>query len=398
MSVSQVQNNKWPVVSLKNGTGGAKKEIQAALEWLEGFETVVLMFDMDEPGRKAVEEVAPLFTPGKVKIARLPLKDASDMLVAGRGSEIVDAIWGAKAYRPDGILTGSDLWERIEKKAPPGAPLPWLALSGLTLGVRPGEVITLTAGSGIGKSSLVREVIFHHHSQGEAVGLIALEESVERSALALMGLHLNKRLHLGIEDIPAAEKREAFEATVGSGRMFFYDHFGSTALDNLLSRIRYMAKGCGCKFIALDHLSIVVSGMAEGDERRMIDNAMTALKSLAMECQVVLYLVVHLRRTNDDSTHEEGGQVRASHLRGSHSILQLSDTVIAAERNQQDEKLKNITQLRLLKARWTGASGVAGWLEYDENSGRLVELFEDPFRSKSKLKDNEDGSMVESPF
>ena len=63
MSVSQMQGNKWPVVSIPNGASGAKKALGAALEWLEKFEEVILMFDQDDPGREAVAECAPLFTP-----------------------------------------------------------------------------------------------------------------------------------------------------------------------------------------------------------------------------------------------------------------------------------------------------------------------------------------------
>jgi twinkle protein len=67
------------------------------------------MFDMDEPGAAAAKECAQLFTPGKCKIASLPLKDANEMLKAGRVAEIIDAIWGAKEFRPDGIVTLKDL-------------------------------------------------------------------------------------------------------------------------------------------------------------------------------------------------------------------------------------------------------------------------------------------------
>jgi len=124
LSVSQTQQNKWPVVSLPNGAQSAEKAIQKSLEWLEGFESVVLCFDQDEPGQAAVEKVAPLFSPGKCKIARLPseYKDANDMLRAGKDAELQECLWGAKTYRPDGIVNGTDLWDAV--KAGPGDPGP----------------------------------------------------------------------------------------------------------------------------------------------------------------------------------------------------------------------------------------------------------------------------------
>jgi 5S rRNA maturation endonuclease (ribonuclease M5) len=84
LSVSQAQDNKWPVVSVPNGARGAKKAIQRELRWLEEFEEVVLMFDEDEEGRAAAQECAGLFRPGKCKLARLPMKDANELLKPAR--------------------------------------------------------------------------------------------------------------------------------------------------------------------------------------------------------------------------------------------------------------------------------------------------------------------------
>ena len=75
--------------------------------------------------------------------------------------------------------------------------------------------------------------------------------------------------------------RTAFDETVGSGRVFLYDHFGSLATDNLLNRVRYLAKACNVGWVILDHLSIVVSGVDNGDERKAIDVIMTKLRSCA---------------------------------------------------------------------------------------------------------------------
>ena len=84
LSVSRINQNKFPVVSVKSGAQGAKKDIQRELEWLEGFDSVVLMFDQDEQGKQGAIECAKLFSPNKAKICSLPLKDANEMLVEGK--------------------------------------------------------------------------------------------------------------------------------------------------------------------------------------------------------------------------------------------------------------------------------------------------------------------------
>lgn len=378
LSISQLQGNKWPVVSVPNGAHNAAKAFRENLEWLESYETVIIMFDNDDPGRAAAQECALLLSPGKAKVATLPLKDPNEMLVAGRGKEAIDAIWNAKMFRPDGIIPGTEMWETIvNSPSVSSIAYPWGGLNTMTLGLRQRELVTLCSGSGIGKSSVCRELAHWLIGQGQTIGYIALEESTRRTALGLMGIAMNRPLHIEMATaggkVPDEnELRSAYEATVGSGRVYLYDHFGSLDSQNLLSRIRYMVRGLGCGWIFLDHLSIVVSGLGEGDERRLIDNTMTAMRSLVEELGCGMVLVSHLKRP-DGKGHEEGAQTSLAQLRGSAAIGQLSDLVIGLERNQQDPKNKDLTCVRILKNRFTGETGLATALQYDRVTGRLLE-------------------------
>ena len=112
-----------------------------------------------------------------------------------------------------------------------------------------------------------------------------------------MGLAINKPLHISKEGVSNADLKLAFDDTVGSGRVYLYDHFGSLSANNLLDKIRYLAKGCDVSFIVLDHLSIAVSGLENGsdgralDERKAIDVLMTQLRSLVEETGIGMILV-----------------------------------------------------------------------------------------------------------
>lgn len=398
LTVSQLQDNKWPVVSVPNGAQGAKKSLKAHLEWLLGFETIVLFFDNDEPGNVAVSECAPLFPPGRCKVARMSdFKDPNEAHQAGKGKEVIDAIWGAKAYRPDGIVNGSDLWEDLTKdEVIESSTYPWEALNDKLLGLRKGELITVTSGSGMGKSAFVREIAHHLLREGETVGMLMLEESTKRTAKGLMGIELSKPIHMDLTpwadltDAERAARKEAYEATVGSGRLFLYDHFGSTDVENLMNRVRFLAKGCGCGFIILDHLSIVVSGIDDGDERKAIDVIMTRLRTMVQETGVGLIMVSHLKRPGGDKGHEQGAETSLSQLRGSHSIAQLSDGVLGLERNQQDELTKNISTVRILKDRFSGESGIACHLLYDRDTGRLTECRPEFVQAQQSAPDPDD--------
>jgi twinkle protein len=123
---------------------------------------------------------------------------------------------------------------------------------------------------------------------------------------------------------------------------------------------------------------MLVSASNEGDERRTIDMIMTRLRSLVEETGAGIILVSHLRRVEGNKGHENGISVSLSHLRGSNSIAQLSDCVIALERDQQstNDIESRTTRLRILKSRYTGDVGLATSLLYDVETGRLSEYFD----------------------
>ena len=376
MAVNEMFDGKWPVVSIRSGAAGASKDIKANLEWLESFENVVICFDNDKAGQEAAKSVLDLFTPNKAKNVTLPMKDAGDMLKGGQVQAFVKEWWNAKAYQPDGIVAGDDTWNLIiEQQNTVSIPYPWQCLNEFTHGFREKELVTITSGSGMGKSQIVREL--EHYLLGateDNIGILALEEDIPKTALGIMSIEAEKQLHLD-KDVTEEEKRGYWEKTLGSGRIFMFDHWGSTSEDNLLGRIRYMAKGLDCKWIILDHLSIVVSDQDNGDERKAIDSIMTNLRKLVQETGVGLFLVSHLRRPSGQKAHEDGGKISLGELRGSAAIAQLSDIVIGLERDQQhaDPTTRNTTTVRVLKNRFVGLTGAACYLFYDKDSGRMIE-------------------------
>ena len=375
LSVSEMFDRKYDVVSLRTGAQSAAKEIKEQLEWLEGYDNVVLCFDNDKAGQIAVDSVKDLFSPNKLKIVKLPLKDASDMLMANRVKDFTTSWWDAKTHRPDGIVAGVDTWDHLmNSRKVKSIPYPWAGLNDLVKGVRPYELVTVTSGSGMGKSQLIKEIeYFLFNATEDNIGILALEESVSRTTLGLMSMAANRPLHLD-ENADTEAFKPYWDATLGTNRFYLLDHWGSTGEETLMSHIRYLAKALDCKWIILDHLSIVVSSQEHGDERKNIDAIMTKLRTLVQELGVGLFLVSHLKRSGGTS-HEEGGKISLSELRGSQSIAQLSDIVLGLERDQQneDENIRNTTTVRVLKNRYTGLTGPACYLKYDKETSRMFE-------------------------
>ena len=376
MAAYEMFGKSYDVVSLRSGASNAAKEIKEHLEWLEEYNNIVICFDNDKAGQAAVDQVKDLFSPNKLKICKLPLKDASDMLMANNVKEFVTSWWDAKVYRPDGIVAGADTWERlVEKRKVKSIPYPWEGLNQITKGHRPYELVTITSGSGMGKSQFIREIEYDLLQRCEGnIGVLALEEDLARTSLGIMSVAANRPLHLE-EDTDVDQLRPFWEATMGTGRYYLFDHWGSTSADNLLARVRYMAKALDCRYVILDHLSIVVSSQESGDERKAIDEIMTKLRTLVAETGICLFLVSHLRRSQGKA-HEDGAQISLGELRGSQAIAQLSDIVIGMERDQQNdnEDIRNTTTVRVLKNRYTGETGPACWLKYEKNTGRLTEI------------------------
>jgi twinkle protein len=387
MAAYELFGSKYDVVSIKRGAQSAVRDVKESLEFLESYENIVVCFDNDKAGKEASKKVAQLFTPRKAKIMTLPngYKDANDMLKESKHSLFVKAFWDAKTYTPSGVINVSDKREEFHKREKKNSiPYPWEGLNTKLVGMRGGELVTLTGGTGLGKSSVTREI--EHwliKNTTDNVGVIALEEDWRRTIDGILSIEANNRLYIDhIREQYSKEELDNFFDILYDGenknRVWVHAHFGTNDIDEIFSKIRFMIIGCECKWVVLDHLHMLVVATSEGDERRAIDNIMTRLRSIVEETGVGMILVSHLRRVDGNKGHENGIEVSLSHLRGSQSIAQLSDCVIALERNQQadNEEESNTTKIRVLKSRYTGDVGFATSLLYNRETGRLLEVEE----------------------
>lgn len=380
LTVMELQDCKYPVVSLGHGASAAKKTCAANYEYFDQFEQIILMFDMDDAGRKAVEEAAQVLPAGKVRVAVLPYKDANECHIMGEDKAILEQVWNANPWVPDGVVSALSLKDRVKEAMTSEDAVGLLfdgcqGLNDRTLGARGGEVIMVTSGSGMGKSTFVRQqALAWGKRMGKRVGLAMLEESVEDTIQDMMGLNNKVRLRQSdeVKKAIAEDGRfdEWYDELFGDDTFHLYDSFAEAEADRLLAKLAYMRTGLGCDVIVLDHISIVVSASEESDERKMIDRLMTKLKGFAKSTGVVLVVICHLKNPDKGKAHEEGRAVSITDLRGSGALRQLSDTIIALERNQQGD-MPHLVLVRLLKCRFTGDTGIAGYMEYNRETGWL---------------------------
>ena len=387
MAAYELMGSKWPVVSIKSGAQGGVRDVKQSLEYLESFDSVVINFDNDKHGKEAAQAIAKLLTPKKAKIMTMPVdyKDANDMLRQGRHAAYVSAFWDAKVYTPSGVLNLSDqlgAYQKLRSERKTAIPYPWAGLNKKLEGLRAGELVTLTGGTGLGKSSVTREI--EHwliNNTEDNVGVIALEENWSRTAEGIMAVEANAKLHLDSvkAEFTDEELDDCFQKVFmgdNDGRVWIHAHHGVNNLEDIFSKLRYMIIGLDCKWIVVDHLHMLVLSTLENDERKAIDGIMHRLRTMVEETGCGMILVSHLRRVEGNRGHENGIETGLNHLRGSQSIAQLSDCVISLERNQQSEDNieASTTKVRVLKSRYTGDVGVASHLLYDNKTGRLREL------------------------
>lgn len=387
MAIYQL-NGGFPSVSVSSAAT-AEKEVRNNFEYLNSFDEVVICFDNDKPGQEAAIAVANALPIGKVRIMTpFEYKDANDYLQAGDGKKFKNEWFNAAKYTPASLKFGDQLWDEIIN--PPEyetTPYPFDGLNSKLYGLRLSEFVVVNAQPKIGKSTLLGQISHHLLKTTDGgIGLMRLEESNRDAALNLMSIEAQKRLHLPDvwEQCTKEELKLYYDETVNSQRVVIWDHFGSNSIEAVLAQIRNMA-ALGCKYIILDHISIIVSDQS-GDERKQLDELATKAKSLCMELNVCLIAVVH--------------QSRDGKIRGTAGIEQLANAVIRLDRDKEhsNEFIRNTMKVVVSENRFCGETGLACYLHFNQQTGLLEEYSEEDYLASAvghSVNNNEEEDWIQ---
>ncbi|RWP84750.1 MAG: toprim domain-containing protein [Mesorhizobium sp.] len=414
LAVAQELGFKVAVVSVNGGAGNAAKSLKANYLWLDRFTDIVFWFDLDEEGQKAIKECAPLFKVGKVRVAKAfgfrkdtttPCKDASDMLQAGRPGDILTAIYSAGAYRPPGIVNAardkSDVLANRDGALCYDYPPVMEKLQEMTGGMYPGDVVYHVAGTGVGKSTQLREIMMYLVHQDVKIAYFSFEDTKRDAKLGLMSIEAHTRLGMVPEPrLPAEvsrgkrvatpEEQTAFdkecddydkimgkwhELTFGGGMVELFDpETAEWTMDAMLGYIRYCVKALGVWAIFIDPMSFLTAGLdLSADERRVLDKIAAEIAKQGKELGCHIQIAHHLKRVGQGIPHEEGAPTSLNELRSSGGLANFATAVVGWERNNQAaDDLWRVTQARIIKPiRRTGRSGLADLLYFGDD-GRLI--------------------------
>ncbi|MGL5016384.1 MAG: DnaB-like helicase C-terminal domain-containing protein [Bacteroidales bacterium] len=367
-------------VSLPDGAGSAANTISRNRTFVESFEDIVVCMDNDEAGEEAITKIRAMLP--HVKVARIPkgvtkdgklIKDANDLLMEGRSLELANALrYNAAKESPAGAATVADCLEDALKKPEWGLSYPWPGLTEMTFGLRYGDVIAVGGGVGGGKTLIAHELSAHLiNEHKEKVGVFMLEETPGNTLKNIAGKSANVAFHRpDAEFDPDLLRNEILKY---DGSLFLYRNFGQNDWSDIKRCIRFWVVEHGVKFIFLDNITALVSHLTATEINTEVAKISVEIAGMTNELNFTVFIFSHLNPPKGGKPHEEGGQVQEVQFTGSRGLMRFSQLILGFERDKQGEgDDKNLSQIRILKDRYFGQTGVIP-TKYDPHTGRLTQ-------------------------
>ena len=379
------------VVSIPMGTINASEAVLHNKNFVESFDGVTIFFDDDcctplekkkgvKKGHEAREDVAGTMQGSKVQLFTLQTedgyKDANDYMQAGRSRELAKLVqFEKRPYVPEKVISVSDIsLDELCEDAPVGVTVKeFPKLMDKTWGIHRRVVTLVAAPSGVGKTTAVSIIENSISLAGFKTGLIFLEETTKETVQRKIAFDLKvnylkfKRSPLACatkDEIAAARERIIH----GCHNPSLLDHFGSIAIDKLMTKVKYMHEIMKCDYIILDHISMTISGLDVVDERKDLDVVMTELAAYASSHDVGIIVVCHLNRqgTADQFKVKKGEEdkpywvrVTKESLRGSAGLEQMSMVILGLEPEILPSRERGRVRWVVLKNRPAGELGEA---------------------------------------
>lgn len=399
------------VVSIPLGTKNSVEAMLHNKDFVSTFNSMTIFFDDDEAtpqelqkgimkGKEAREAVSSAFI-GEIELWSVQptggMKDASDYLQAGKSQELAKLVqFGRTPLVTEKIAHVSDVdFNELIQPIKTGIEIKnFPKLSEMLYGWRTGELTVVTSRSGVGKSTGITKIAESAIDQGERLGCIYLEEKVTQTLQRFVSSQLKvsyKKFKRNPLDVAKQEDiRHVYDKLVAQKQLVLLDHFGSLPIAELMAKIKHMYFVEGCRYILLDHLSMVISGSDVIDERKEIDIVMTEIAAFCASHDVAVMLVVHLNRQGSNHVLPPKGkedqpfwvQVTKETMRGSGSLEQIAWNVLGLEQEIMPDRSRGRVRWVVLKNREGGDLGVADTFTISQEDWCVI-LYEDGEQTQS---------------
>lgn len=432
--LNSLKGTKWEgkiepnVVGLNCGVGNAQQSVAHNEKFIRSFKDICCVYDNDEAtevekakgikkGKEGTEDVAAYLLSQEFYVINFPegIKDVRQW-VSTYPKEFAKAVSFNKVkYSPEKVVSLQEVTvKELRKKKKIGLPLKFFPkLTDTLFGVTSAELITVLGPSGSGKSTVTRymekdiiDYLRHglpqgyydpenvnivegkarldDYVEGEKLGVIRLEEDKEEAINSWYGMELGynpKNFANDPESFISEEEHEKIHSQWQEEDIVrVLDHFGSIPIDELLNKFKQLM-AFGCRWFVLDHISMVISGLRTGDERKELDIVMTHLAAFCKQHNVTILMVSHMSRIQfkPPLDKDTGDQlpffypVRKENLRGSASLEQLSWSVIAVEPEELPNRSRGRVRLVSLKNRRGKKLGNTDTLWMEEDTGKFID-------------------------
>lgn len=389
------------VVSIPMGTGNAVEALLHNESFIQKYDGLCLFFDNDHAtpaelkkgilkGKEAREAVAAAFIGAGMSITTViaegEYKDASDYLQDGESESLAKLIqFGKQVYAAEKIVRASEI--DLEELLTPQKPgfmvkcFPKL-MKGLN-GLRESELTLFLAPSNVGKTTvcsiLGAEIMDDFH-----LGMIYLEEDKRETFLRQIASKL-KVNYLKFKENPLSvatreDIQSVYDDIAQNNKLAIVDHFGSMPVDGLMNKIKHLHLVEGCRFIILDHISMVVSGTETDNERKELDIVMTALASFCAANPVHVLVISHINRTNAQQFLPPKGSegepfwvnVTKESARGSSALEACSWNIVALEPEVMPDFSRGRVRFKILKTRFGNFLGIADVFTLDKETWQPI--------------------------
>lgn len=367
-------------------TTGAKSiaQIRAQYKFFDSFDNIVISYDNDKAGKEAVDELVKVLPKGKVKIMPMKHKDANEYLMKDDQRSFITDFYNAKSFVPVGVLGSGQLYDRIlEQSSIAKVPFPPFMdkLNQMLVGGLPlGHIVNIAAGTGLGKTSFITEMVYYWiFNSPHKIGIVSMELDAGQYGETILGRHLSRKLSL-IADPDSKQRYLESDEVKQKAKQLFFDETDTDRfylLDNrdgsveeIQDTIEELVVSCGCKIIVLDPLQDIIDGLSI-DEQAVF---MKWCKGIIKSHNVTLILINHVRKAaSGGANSSKGDSYSEEEIQGSSTIIKSASANILLSRNKyhEDEIERNTTKVVLSKNRICGLTGPAGEVYYENATHTL---------------------------
>ncbi len=372
------------VISPTTGEGSAIKQIRQHYEFLCSFENIILGFDNDDVGNKAMLEIADILPKEKVKIIKWTYGDPNKALVNGKEKQFLSDFYNAKVFTDNGIFASHGLMPYIKDalRLPRITLPPYMeVLQGMTKGsgVIKNRIYNIVGITSCGKSTHVNNMV-HHFAflPNEKAAVVSLEATKGEYGVDILSLHLETNLYWKEADAvheyldtPAVIEKanELFVNEDGESRFYVVDDRKGTvaSLEKLCETLR---NKYGVTIIVIDVLTDLLRVTSIEEQARHMNWQSNFVKS-----GVTIFNVLHTRKVenNKDGTPKKCTEYDSY---GSSIFVQKSAGNILINRSKEcpheDWIERNSTYVDIPKMR-QGQTGTAGVWLYDPETRQVYD-------------------------